>query len=166
MLAVFALSLAFQVTTKPPTSREDSLRQRRRDSLSVIIEEAIRTSDRDRRPGRRDSVTPELDRSAFLDPGARDLLYRAREARTRQDSSLQSYDAKSYQRISVGLGFRAIGRNRLLFRTEVASRVRWSRAGGAVVDITGERAVAPSLDGGSGDGEHQWMSSTPYYPGR
>ena len=166
MLAVVALSLAFQVTTKPPTSREDSLRQRRRDSVSVIIEEAIRTSDRDRRPPRRDSVTPELDRSAFLDPGARELLYRAREARTRQDSSLLSYDAKSYQRISVGLGFRAIGRNRLLFRTEVASRVRWSRAGGAVVDITGERAVAPALEGGSVDAELQWMSPIPYYPGR
>jgi hypothetical protein len=96
MLAVVALSLALQVTTKPPTSREDSLRQRRRDSVNVIIEEAIRTAQRDRRPARRDSVTPELERTAFLDPGARDLLYRAREARIKQDSGLQSYDAKTY----------------------------------------------------------------------
>ena len=85
-----------------------------------------------------------------------------------QDSGLQSYDAKTYQRISVGLGFKAIGRNRLLFRTEVASRVRWSRTGGAVVDITGERAVAPALAGADDevDAEMQWMSPVPYYPGR
>src|SRR5688572_28701965 len=171
MLAVVVLSLAMQVVPAPPKpmSREDSLKQRRRDSLSVVIEEAITTSRRDRRPGRRDSVTPELDRTAFKDQAARDLLYQARAARVRQDSGLQSYDAKTYQRISVGLGFRAIGRNRLLFRTEVASRVRWSRTGGAVVDITGERAVAPALagtDDNEVDSEMQWMSPVPYYPGR
>ena len=169
MLAVVVLSLALQVPTPAkPMSREDSLKQRRRDSLSVVIEEAITTSSRDRRPARRDSVTPELDRTAFLDPQARELLYRAREARVQQDSGLQSYDAKTYQRISIGLGFRAIGRNRLMFRTEVASRVRWSRTGGAVVDITGERAVAPAFSGTDGevDAEMQWMSPVPYYPGR
>jgi len=167
MLAVVVLSLALQVPAPAkPMSREDSLKQRRRDSLSVVIEEAIATSSRDRRPSRRDSVTPELDRTAFLDPQARDLLYRAREARIRQDSGLQSYDAKTYQRVSVGLGFKAIGRNRLLFRTESASRVRWSRTGGAVVDITGERSVAPMVNGGEVDAEMQGMSPVPYYPGR
>jgi hypothetical protein len=125
MLAVVVLSLALQVPAPAkPMSRDDSLKQRRRDSLAVVIEEAITTSSRDRRPARRDSVTPELDRTAFLDPQARELLYRARAARIQQDSGLQSYDAKTYQRISVGLGFRALGRNRLMFRTEVASRGR------------------------------------------
>src|SRR5687767_14411682 len=128
MLAVVTLSLALQVTVKVgPQTREDSLRQRRRDSLNVVIEEAIRTAPRDRRPVRRDSVTPELERSAFKDASARELLLRARAARMRQDSSLNSYDAKTYQRISMGLGFRAIGRDRLMVRTEVSSRVRWSR---------------------------------------
>ena len=169
MLAVVVLSLALQVlpgAPQKPVTREDSLKQRRRDSLSVVIEEAIATSSRDRRPPRRDSVTPELERSAFKDPAARELLHMARSARVRQDSGLQSYDAKTYQRISVGLGFRAIGRNRLLFRTEVASRVRWSRTGGAVVDITGERAVAPMMAGNEIDSEMQGMSPVPYYPGR
>jgi len=82
MLAVVVLSLALQVPAPAkPMSREDSLKQRRRDSLAVVIEEAITTSSRDRRPARRDSVTPELDRTAFLDPQARELLYRARAAR-------------------------------------------------------------------------------------
>jgi hypothetical protein len=166
MLSVVALSLALQVSVKVgPQTREDSLRQRRRDSLNVVIEESIRRSTRDRRPPRRDSLTPELERTAFADAGARELLYRAREARMSQDSSLQSYDAKTYQRISVGLGFRAIGRNRMLARTEVASRVRWSRASGALVDITGERAVAPAF-GGTTDFEPQFTTPVPYYPGR
>jgi hypothetical protein len=166
MLAVVALSFALQVSVKVgPQTREDSLRQRRRDSLSVVIEESIRSSARDRRPARRDSLTPELERTAFADSGARVLLLRARAARLSQDSSLQSYEAKTYQRISVGLGVRAIGRNRMLFRTEVASRVRWSRTGGALVDITGERAVAPAF-GGSVDAEMRTMSPVPYYPGR
>lgn len=166
MLAVVALSLALQVSVRVgPQSREDSLRQRRRDSLAVIIEESVRNSSRDRRPPRRDSVTPELERSAFLDAGARELLFRARIARMQQDSSLQSYEAKTYQRISVGLGFRAIGRDRLLMRTEAASRVQWSRTHGAVVTITGERAVAPAF-GGTADFEPGMMSPVPYYPGR
>src|SRR5688572_17850604 len=126
MLVVVTLTLALQVTVKVgPQTREDSLKQRRSDSLSIVIQESIRNAPRDRRPARRDSVTPELERSAFADAGARDLLHRARAARMAQDSSLQSYDAKTYQRISVGLGFRAIGRERLLARTEVASRVKW-----------------------------------------
>jgi hypothetical protein len=166
MLAVVTIALALQVTVKvAPQSREDSLRQRRRDSISVVVDEAIRTAPRDRRPPRRDSITPELERTAFLDAGARELLYKAREARLRQDSSLQSYDAKTYQRISVGMGFRVIGRERLLARTEVASRVRWSRASGALVDITGERAVAPAF-GGTADFEPQFTTPVPYFPGR
>ena len=166
MLAVVTLTLALQVTVKVgPQTREDSLRQRRRDSLNVIIEEAVRTAPNDRRPARRDSVTAEHDRTAFKDVGARELLLRARAARLRQDSSLQSYDAKTYQRISIGLGFRAIGRERLMARTEVASRVRWSREGGALVEITGERAVAPAF-GGTADFEPQMTSPVPYYPGK
>lgn len=166
MLAVITLSLAVQVSVRVnPQTREDSLRQRRNDSLNIVIQEAIRTAPRDRRPPRRDSVTPELERTAFADAAARDLLFRARVARMAQDSSLQSYDAKTYQRISIGLGFRAIGRERLMARTEVSSRVRWSRGTGALVEITGERAVAPAF-GGTADFEPQMTTPVPYYPGR
>ena len=169
MLAVVALSLALQVSVRiGPSSREDSLRQKRRDSLAVVIEESIRSSssNRRRRPVSRDSVTPELERTAFRDEGARTLLYQARIARLSQDSALVSYQAKAYQRVSVGLGFRAIGRNRLLFRNEVASEVSWSRSGGALVNIKGHRAVAPAFGGDSDDADLDIMTPVPYYPGR
>lgn len=167
MLSVVALSLALQVSVRVGPTKEDSIRQRRRDSLAVVIEESIRNSNRDRRPARRDSVTAELERTAFKDAGARELLLRARVARLQQDSTLQSYDAKTHQRISVGLGFRAIGRDRMLMRSEVASRVRWSRNGGAIVDITGQRSAAPAFGGKSdGDIDLDITSPVPYYPGR
>src|SRR5690606_37825164 len=110
------------------------------------------------------ALTPELERSAFLDTAARTLLLRARDARMRQDSALLNYDASAYQRLSVGMGFRAIGRDRLLFRTETASRVRWSRGGGAHIDLKGARSVFPSVE----DGEAEMNEATPipYYPGR
>lgn len=166
MLAAVTLSLALQVTVRVGPTREDSIRQRQRDSAAVAFEELLRSSRRDRRPGSRDSVTPELEQTAFRDPGARELLLRAREARLRQDSTLQSYEAKTYQRMSVGLGFRAVGRNRLLFRSEIASRVRWSRTGGAWVDITGKRAAAPAFGGAEDVDIGVDMSPLPYYPGR
>ena len=167
MLSVVALSLALQIPPViAPQTREDSLRQRRRDSLNIVIEESIRRGSEDsrRRPVRRDSVTPELERTAFLDPGARDLLIKARAARLSQDSELQSYDAKAYQRITVGLGLRVIGRERLLFRSEGAARVRWSRDQGALVEITGQRAVSPAA-GGPVEFEFGSMTPVPYYPG-
>ncbi len=166
MLAAVTLSLALQVSVGVGMTRQDSLQQQRRDSLSVMIEESMRNSRRDRGPAHRDSVTPELERSAFKDASARELLHRAREARLRQDSSLQSYDAKVYQRISVGMGLRKLGRDRLLFRSEIASRVRWSRTGGAWVDLTGRRAVMPSFGAGSADADIGDMSPLPYYPGK
>jgi hypothetical protein len=167
MLAVVTLSLAIQVQVRVDPTREDSLRQRRRDSLSVVMEERRSTRQRDRRPPSRDSVTPELERTAFRDPQARELLHRAREARLQQDSTLQSYDATAHQRVSVGLGVRAASRNRLLYRAEAVSRVRWSRGNGAWIDIKGRRAVAPSFDeDGDPDFDNDLWAPVPYYPGR
>jgi len=125
------------------------------------------TIDRDRRRSRRPPipVTPELEASAFRDPASRQLLAKARVARMQQDSTLLAYDATAYQRLSVGLGFRAIGRDRLLFRTENASRVRWSRSAGAWIDVKGARTVFPMVTD-DGDVDIEEMSPIPYYPGR
>ncbi|MEP7346186.1 MAG: hypothetical protein ABI877_13010 [Gemmatimonadaceae bacterium] len=112
------------------------------------------------------TVTPELERTAFLDPGARSLLLRARDARMKQDTSLLSYDASAYQRLSVGMGFRAFGKERLLFRTENASRVQWSRRAGTHVDLKGKRAIFPMMDADDGDINGDDFSPVPYYPGR
>jgi hypothetical protein len=120
---------------------------------------------RDKKPPKRIAVTPQHLATAFRDPAARSILTLAREARTRQDSALRSYDATTYQRISAGLALTKLGRDRLAFRTEEATRVRWRRGIGAYVDVTGSRTVVP-IARLSGDAEiHGGMSPVPYFPG-
>ena len=120
---------------------------------------------------RRLPVTAKALATAFKDPAARVLLARAREARLTQDSALIAYDAKSYQRISVGMGFARIGRDRLMFRTENASRVRWQRGLGAWIDVTGQRTAIPIAPKEAQEeaqedmSEDADMSAIPYYPG-
>jgi hypothetical protein len=157
-------------------SHADSVKRARElaheDTVAVRMD-SIRTA-RDsfrlkRREARHIPLTPELLASAFKDPGARVLLDRARAARLTQDSALQAYDATAYERLSVNMKITSLGRNRLLFRTERATRVKWERGNGAVVDVTGERSALPMLSGADvtdvdrgGDGG----IPLPYYPGR
>ena len=170
MLAVLSLALVLQQVTvrvAPSSEKEkaDSVkRQAIRDSVRYEMIEEQR--ERETRTVRRIALTPELERSAFVDSAARTLLLRARDARLRQDSTLLNYDASAYQRMSVGMGFRAIGRDRLLFRTETASRVRWSRGGGVVIDLKGARSVFPSVKDGDGEVSMDEATPIPYYPGR
>ncbi|MBL8982827.1 MAG: hypothetical protein JNL26_11630 [Gemmatimonadetes bacterium] len=81
--------------------------------------------------------------SAYKDATARDIITRARQARAVQDSSLRSYDATVTQRISAGLNIKAIGADRLLFRSELAARVRWMTPDRVVVDMLGARTASP-----------------------
>ena len=57
---------------------------------------------------------------------------------------------------------------RLAFRHEDAARVRWSRAGGVRVEMTGSRTVAPIANNGGRDANANMteMAPIPYYPGR
>ena len=127
------------------------------------------TADSTPRRVRRVPLTEAHLRTAFADAGARDLLAVARAARTRQDTSLTAYDATTYQRISVGLGIRRFGRERLLYRNEIASRVRWQRGAGAVVDVLGSRQATPSggrnvrMAIGAGGSD---IGPIPYHPGQ
>ncbi|MFL5605694.1 MAG: hypothetical protein ACJ8AD_04540 [Gemmatimonadaceae bacterium] len=120
---------------------------------------------REKRPPKRIDVTAEHLATAYKDNAAREILRLARDARMHQDSALLSYDATTYQRISAGLGFAKIGRDRLAFRSEDATRVRWRRGVGAYVDVTGSRSVVP-IAGTTG---HVTMNGSispiPYYPG-
>ena len=115
---------------------------------------------------RRIAVTPEHLATAFDDERARSLLGRAREARLRQDSLLVSYDAKAYQRVSLGMGFKAIGRERLFLRHEAATRVRWRRGDGAFIDVIGTRYVVPAVLGSTPSNDDTTLPGVPYYPGR
>ena len=117
-------------------------------------------------------VTDEVLATAFKDSAARTLLMRARVARLRQDSALTGYDAKSYSRISVGMGFGRIGRDRLLFRHEAAGHVRWQRGVGAWVQVTGARTAIPVADKADERQENHddlqdddLSAPLPYYPG-
>ncbi len=108
--------------------------------------------DSTRREAPRIAVTAEHLRSAFRDSLARDILNGARVARLQQDSALMSYDARGFQRISVGLGFGVLSRERLAYRREGATRVKWKRDVGAVVEVEGARAVTPIVADKSGEG--------------
>ena len=156
-------------------SHADSLKHARemaRQDTAAVRRDSIRAA-RDsyrlkRREATRIPVTPALLASAFRDPEARTLLDRARVARLTQDSALQSYDATTYERISVGTRLSSFGRERLLFRTERATRIRWERGNGALVDITGARSALPMFKG-AGDTDVDMGSGSvpiPYYPGR
>ena len=117
-------------------------------------------------------VTAEHLRTAFKSPAARAILERARAERMAQDSALKSYDATAYLRISAGLGFSKIGRDRLIFRHENVTHVQWHRDVGAWIDVKGARTaipVAPKEGEDSAqadivnDGD---MTPVPYYPGQ
>jgi hypothetical protein len=150
-------------------ARSDSIayrRDQRRDSLRARshARDSVRKATR---LARRPPLTPAILASAFKDARARDLLLRARAARLTQDSTLTGYDANGYERMSVGIGFRKIGRDHLLMRTERASHVVWQRGKGAVIDVKGQRSAFPMLEGiGDGDIDMGTVGDIPYAPGR
>jgi hypothetical protein len=167
-------SVTLQIGQK---EKQDSVAQAKRDSIAVR-RDARRDSIRERshvrdsvrkafRVSRRPAVTPAVIASAFKDPAARDLLLRARSARLTQDSTLTGYDVGTYERMSVGMGFKRIGRDRLLMRAERATHVRWQKDKGAIVEVKGQRSAFPMISGvGNGDINLGTIGDIPYYPGR
>lgn len=156
-----------QVTIGVGGQKPDTVRQRGA-QVEAVMEEVRDDTSRRERPVRRVEVTSRHLATAFRDSLTRDLLIRARRARLAQDTALKSYDAKAYERVSVGLGIKAMGRERLAFRHEDAARVRWQRDRGAWVDVTGSRSVAPIANNGDRDAEAEvsTLAPIPYYPGR
>ena len=162
MLALSALVVAFQVSVNVDVNRGQN-------SGSVSAGIAVRP------PRERLAVTDEHRRTAFKDAAARELLLRARAARLQQDSSLLSYDVKSYQRISAGMALRETARDRLIFRSENAAHVQWHRRTGARVEILGARQAVPIVAGlkeaedemqEDMQDEFSDMMAIPYYPGK
>jgi hypothetical protein len=149
---------------------------RRRDT-TVIVKDSTDSATIARQSGRRHGVarrlpvTAQVLATAFRDAGARKMLERARVARMSQDSALEAYDATGYQRISAGMSFARIGRDRLIFRTENVSRVRWQRGIGAWIDVKGQRTAIPIApkeaqeDAQQDMADESDMSAIPYYPG-
>jgi hypothetical protein len=155
MLVHLAIAL-LQVATPAP-SQSPATPAPERDSTTGMH--------RDKKPPKRIVVTGVHLATAYRDPAARTILLLARDARMRQDSALTAYDATTYQRVSAGLGFRRLGRDRLAFRSEGATRVRWRRGVGAYVDVTGSRTVIPIAGKSARANIEGSLSPVPYYPG-
>src|SRR6267143_2076476 len=179
MLALLAVVVFAQshVSLQIGRDSQDSVAKAKRDSIAVRREERrdsmiakarVRDSIRKAfRIARRPPVTPAVLASAFKDSRARDLLLQARNARLIQDSTLTGYDANAYERISVGMGFKRIGRDRLLMRAERATHVMWRRDKGALVEVKGQRSAFPMMEGvGDGDVNLCCGGDIPYSPGR
>jgi hypothetical protein len=75
--------------------------------------------------------------SAYRDPGARELVRRAREYRRTTDRSVTAYRALARERTAAGL--RTAFRERLLEGQEMAARVDWRRGGPVRVEVLGRR---------------------------
>ena len=172
--AVFAQS---SVTVQIGKDKQDSVAKAKRDSIafvrdehrdSIMAKERVKDSVRKAlRLARRPQVTPAILASAFKDSRARDLLLQARQARLTQDSTLTAYDASTYARMSVGMGFKRIGRDRLLMRSEHAAHVTWQRGKGALVEVKGQRSAMPMIEGiGKSDINLCCGGDIPYTPGR
>jgi hypothetical protein len=138
-----------QAPASPPAAEQDSSDHRHRD----------------KRPPKHVTVTAEHLATAFRDATARSILLLARDARTRQDSALVAYDATTYQRVSAGIAFTKLGRDRLAFRSEGSTKVRWRRGVGAYVEVTGSRTVVPIAGKSASVGIEGSLSPIPYYPG-
>jgi hypothetical protein len=159
-----ALALNFQAVQSGRPSRTTIVRDSSTDTSSSGSRHRART---------RRAVTDDMVATAYKDGTAKLTLLQARAARLKQDSALVAYDAMAYMRISAGLGFTAIGRDRLLFRHETAARVRWEDKRGAWVDVKGARTAIPFAEQDEVHREvRQEMndpdisSPIPYFPGQ
>lgn len=130
----------------------------------------IRVGSSDTDSTRRIPLTPALLASAFHDGTARVTLNGARKARLNQDSALRTYDAKAFQRVSIGLALRASAHDRLMMRDEAVARIQYDRRAGAVVDLLGKRTTVPPDDKPEQDNDenlrNQLVLPIPYFPGR
>ncbi|MGH7647992.1 MAG: hypothetical protein ACREND_07725, partial [Gemmatimonadaceae bacterium] len=112
-------------------------------------------------------ATPAQIADAYEDAAVRPLVARARAARTSQDSSLIAYDATAKRRLSVNFGLGGSGPERLLIRSEGASRVRWRRGIGAHIDVLAARTAIPlAFTGARVLNDMLDDNPVPYFPGR
>ncbi|WP_396202336.1 hypothetical protein [Gemmatimonas sp.] len=154
-----------QARPKPPVKR---------DTLTAEERAVAREATRDARSMARRQLSPDsvvrrlradsASATAFSDPEAKRILLRAREARVRQDSALTAYKATATQRISMGLGAKRLGLEKLLFRGDNVAEISWRRDVGVRVRPIGSRVTVPMASSASGD--FSSAISIPYFPGR
>jgi hypothetical protein len=91
-------------------------------------------------------VKPADSAGAYLDPAARDLVERARERRNSRAGAITAYHAEVKERLSLGL--RALRRDRVFYRRELAGRIAWHRDGSDTVVMSGAREAVPVVQSG------------------
>jgi hypothetical protein len=166
-LLLLALPLGVGAQKRP-------VRQPPKDTLTAAERQAVRETARDAaQAARRNLVGDSVSRqrradaasaTAFANPEAREILGRARIARVTQDSALRSYRATITQRISLRMGVRRVGLEKLLFRGDNVARVAWKEGVGVRVTPVGSRMTVPMADNVSGNIVE--AVTIPYYPGR
>lgn len=87
--------------------------------------------------------TPSGDSSAYLDAEARRLVAASRSRRETIDRSIIAY--RTTMRERIGVGIRALRRDRLLYRRELALRISWHRDSVTLIDVIGARQSVPAV---------------------
>jgi hypothetical protein len=78
---------------------------------------------------------------SYANSATRELVSQARAARERNERLVTSYTATVSQRI--GAGIRALSRDRMLYRQELAAKISWNRDGKSTIEVTGAREGLP-----------------------
>jgi hypothetical protein len=102
--------------------------------------------------------------SAYANPATEAFVGQARRARFRVDSTLSSYRATSYERLTLGGSLGPTGPERTLGRRETVGEVTWSSGSGAHISLAGRRRARSTgfaLPNPVGD----QLVPVPWYPG-
>ena len=83
------------------------------------------------------------DSNAYVDPAARRLVAAARTRRETIDRSITAY--RTTMRERIGAGVRALRRDRMLYRRELALRIDWRRDALGRIDVIGAREAVPAV---------------------
>src|SRR5436309_11829336 len=85
---------------------------------------------------------PAGDSTAYLDAEARRLVAAARGRRETIDRSITAYRTRMRERIGVGI--RALRRDRMLYRREIALLIDWRRDSVTHIEVVGARQSVPA----------------------
>jgi hypothetical protein len=86
--------------------------------------------------------TPAQDSTSYLDATARRLVAAARTRRETIDRSITAYRTRMRERIGVGI--RALRRDRMLYRRELTLQIDWRRDSVTSIEVIGARQSVPA----------------------
>lgn len=101
----------------------------------------------------------QLPADAYPDSSTASIVAQARARRERNERLVTRYQATVSQR--VGIGIRALRRDRMLYRLELVARIDWRRDGRSRVEYVGARQSAPVAQRGLHvPGGLNWLAAT------